>query len=99
VATAPGIALDATLDAKIKSKIRADLSPRYVPDEVIQVPSIPKTLNGKKLEVPVKRVLMGGDPSRVMNRDSLSDPSSVDFYVKLAKRWAAKPGAPSDKQG
>ncbi len=99
VATAPGIALDAALNARIKSKIRADLSPRYVPDEVIQVPSIPKTLNGKKLEVPVKRVLMGGDPSKVLNRDSLSDPASVDFYVELAKKWAAKAGARGDRQG
>jgi len=92
VAMAAGKALDAELNGKIRSKIRSDISPRYVPDEVIQVPSIPKTLNGKKLEVPVKRVLLGGEPSKVLNRDSLADPGSVDFYIELAKKWARKPG-------
>lgn len=95
VAVAPGKKLDPELDAKIRAKIRADLSPRYVPDEVIQVPAIPKTLNGKKLEVPVKRVLLGGEPARILNRDSLSDPASVDFYVELAKKWSGeKPADP-----
>jgi len=99
VAIPEGRELDPELAAKIKSKIRTDLSPRYVPDVVIQVPSIPKTLNGKKLEVPVKRVLQGGDPSRVLNRDSLSDPSSVDFYVELARKWGSRTGSQSPRQG
>ncbi len=85
VALAPGRSLDDELKSKIKGKIRSDLSPRYVPDSIIQVPSVPKTLNGKKLEVPVKKVLLGGDPAKVVNRDSLSDPTSMDFYVDLAK--------------
>ena len=89
VATAQGKALDPALVEKIRKKIRGDLSPRHVPDEVIQVPSIPKTLNGKKLEVPVKKILMGGDPERVLNRDSLSDPASVEFYARLARERGA----------
>ena len=90
VTTAQGKPLDAALVEKIRKKIRADLSPRHVPDEIIQAPSIPKTLNGKKLEVPVKRIMMGGDPEKVLNKDSLSDPGSVEFYSNLAKSRAAK---------
>ena len=90
VAMAKGKKVDPALEAKIRAKIRSDLSPRYVPDEVVEAPSVPKTLNGKKLEVPVKRVLMGGDPAKVINRDSIADPDSVDFYVALAKRAGGK---------
>ena len=85
VATARGKKLDGELESRIRSRVRADISPRYVPDLLIQTPSIPKTLNGKKLEVPVKRVLMGGDPEKVLNRDSISDPASIEFFVQLAK--------------
>ena len=84
VSTAKGKKLDRELEAKIRAKVRSDLSPRYVPDLVMAAPSIPKTLNGKKLEVPVKRVLMGEDLAKVVNRESIADPSSVDFYVGLA---------------
>jgi acetoacetyl-CoA synthetase len=87
VTLTPGRKLDPELDGKIRLRIRTDLSPRHVPDKVIEAPAIPKTLSGKKLEVPVKRILMGGDPSKLLNRDSLADPRAVDFYVELAKRW------------
>jgi len=90
VTMAQGKSLDAALVEKIRKKIRTDLSPRHVPDEIIQAPSIPMTLNGKKLEVPVKRIMLGGDPEKVLNKDSLSDPSSVMFYFTLAKERAAK---------
>jgi len=92
VALAKGRKLDKELEARIRNKIRGDLSPRYVPDRIVEVPAVPKTLNGKKLEVPVKRVLLGGDPARVLNRDSLSDPSSMEFYIDMAR--ARKAGAP-----
>jgi acetoacetyl-CoA synthetase len=99
IAMVPGRKFNAEVDARVRAKIRADISPRYVPDEVIEVPSVPKTLNGKKLEVPIKKVLMGGDPSMVLNRDSLSDPASVDFYVELARRRAGgKPPAEGSKR-
>ncbi len=90
VALAPGKRLDQDLEARIKSKIRADLSPRYVPDRIVEAPSVPRTLNGKKLEVPVKKVLAGADPDKAFNRDSLSDPASMDFFVELAKSRAKK---------
>lgn len=77
--------LDEGLISKLKSQIKVDLSPRYLPDRIIAVPSIPRTLNGKKLEVPVKRILSGADPEKVLNRDSLSDPSSLEYFVELAK--------------
>jgi acetoacetyl-CoA synthetase len=87
VTLAPGSKLDPELESKIRGRIRTDLSPRHVPDKVIEAPAIPKTLSGKKLEVPVKRILMGADPTKVVNRDSLADPGAVDFYMELAGRW------------
>ena len=87
VTMSPGKRLDPELDTRIRERIRTNLSPRHVPDRVIEAPAIPKTLSGKKLEVPVKRILLGGDPSKVVNRDSLADPEAIDFYVELAKVW------------
>jgi acetoacetyl-CoA synthetase len=93
-----GRQIDGEAAARIKSKIRTDLSPRYVPDDVVQAPSVPKTLNGKKLEVPIKRLLAGGDPSEVLNRDLLADPSSVEFYIEFAKHASERTG-PSAASG
>lgn len=97
IAMAKGKKLDAELDARIRKKIRTDLSPRHVPESVVQVPSVPKTLNGKKLEVPIKRLLMGADPLMVLNRDSLADPASIDFYLELAKQRARKQPTTSEE--
>jgi len=93
VAPAGGKSVDDDFVAAIRSKIRSNISPRYVPDEVIEAPSVPKTLNGKKLEVPIKRILMGQDPQKVLNRDSISDPASVDFYVEFARKLRAGKGS------
>ncbi|MDV3292688.1 MAG: acetoacetate--CoA ligase [Nitrososphaerales archaeon] len=82
-----GVSLDQELSERIKDTLRRDLSPRHVPDLVVQVRSVPRTLNGKKLEVPVRRIFAGGKPEEVLNRDSLSDPASVDEYVVLAERF------------
>ena len=96
VALAKGKKLDAELEAGIRKKIRTDLSPRHVPDMLVEVPSVPRTLNGKKLEVPIKRLLMGANPNSVFNKDSLADPASVDFYLEFAKE---KTGSrPSSKE-
>ena len=84
-----GTSLDQELLTKIRAQIKSDLSPRYLPEKVVAVPAIPRTLNGKKLEVPVKRILAGADPDRVLNRGSLADPASLDYFVKLAKETAA----------
>ena len=95
---AQGRKLDPELEAKIRGRIRSDISPRHVPDELIETPGIPRTLSGKKLEVPIKRILMGGDPSEVVNRDSIAEPADLDFYVELAKRWAPRNRKPASKK-
>jgi acetoacetyl-CoA synthetase len=78
--------LDERLRDEIARRIRAELSPRLVPDEVVAVPEIPRTLSGKKVEVPVKRILLGSDPSRVYNPGSLRNPSSMQFFLEFARR-------------
>jgi acetoacetyl-CoA synthetase len=80
-----GVALDAALQARMKSAIRAALSPRHVPDEIFQVPAIPRTLSGKKMELPVKKLLMGADPTQVLNPDAMANADSVLTFVALAR--------------
>jgi acetoacetyl-CoA synthetase len=76
-----GAHLDDELAARIKARIREDCSPRHVPDEITAVPAVPRTLSGKLLEVPVKRILMGADPTTVASRDSLANPQALDWFV------------------
>jgi acetoacetyl-CoA synthetase len=77
------------LRSKIARRIRENCSPRHVPDEVIQVDEVPRTLSGKKLEVPVKKILMGGDPAKAASRGSLANPEALDFFTELAGRLTA----------
>jgi acetoacetyl-CoA synthetase len=79
-----GAQLDDGLRSRIAAELRSSLSPRHVPDEMMAVPSIPRTLSGKKLEVPVKRILTGTAPEAAASRGSLADPSSLDPFVELA---------------
>jgi acetoacetyl-CoA synthetase len=81
-----GVELDEALQRKIKHAIRGALSPRHVPDEIFAVPDVPRTLSGKKLEVPVKKILTGVPPERAANPDSLKNPELLDYFVKLAAR-------------
>ncbi len=85
VAMAPGAALDDNLRARIVHDLRASLSPRHVPDEIVQVAVIPRTLSGKKLEVPVKRIITGTPPEIAASRGSLADPTSLDPFIDLAR--------------
>lgn len=78
-----GITLNDDIKKKINSEIRAAYSPRHVPDEIIAVPDIPYTISGKKTETPVKKILMGKDPKKVVNSGSLRNPSSMEFFVKM----------------
>jgi acetoacetyl-CoA synthetase len=80
-----GVQLDDTLTAKLKARLRSALSPRHVPDEVYAVPEVPRTLNGKKVEVPVKRILLGESPNVVVTPASLANPDSMKYFVQLAK--------------
>jgi acetoacetyl-CoA synthetase len=84
-----GAALDDALVKAIASRVRADCSPRHVPSEVIELAEVPRTLSGKVLEVPVKKILMGMDPARAASRDSLANPAALDVFVALAAERAA----------
>ncbi len=72
------------LRAEIAKRIRSDCSPRHVPDEIRQIEAVPRTLSGKVLEVPVKRILMGAQASAVASRESLANPEALDYFVALA---------------
>ena len=80
-----GVELDDDLESRIKSSIKENASPRHVPNEIFAVPEIPKTLNGKKLEVPVKKILSGTPPEEAASRESLSNPASLDRFAELVE--------------
>jgi acetoacetyl-CoA synthetase len=79
-----GASLDDELVGRIRSRLREDCSPRHVPNEVHQIAEIPRTLSGKVLEVPVKRILMGHDPDRAVSRGALANPAALDWFVDFA---------------
>ena len=81
-----GVDLDDDLQNRIKGSIRENTSPRHVPNEIFAVPDIPKTLNGKKLEVPVKKILSGIPPEKAASKESLSNPESLDRFVELSRQ-------------
>jgi acetoacetyl-CoA synthetase len=88
-----GLVLDAALDARIRRAIREALSPRHVPSDIHQVAAVPRTLSGKKMELPVKKLLLGAAPEKVLNRDAMANADCVDWYVACAARRAAGPAA------
>ena len=79
-----GRVLDDDLKARIAAKLRRELSPRHVPNEMHTVPDIPRTLNGKKMEVPIKRILSGETVDASISRDAMANPESLKPFVKLA---------------
>jgi acetoacetyl-CoA synthetase len=79
-----GVALDDELRTRIGGSLKSALSPRHVPDTIEAVPSIPRTLTGKKLELPVKKILQGADRDDVVRLDALSDPRSINAFVAYA---------------
>jgi acetoacetyl-CoA synthetase len=88
-----GLELDAPLEDELRRRIRSYCSPRHVPDDIVQVPQVPRTLTGKVVEVPVKRILQGERADEVVSRDSLADPAAIDWFVdyaaELQRRGAA----------
>ena len=84
VALRAGAELDETLRRRIATTLRAELSPRHVPDAIAAVPAVPRNRTGKKLELPVKKILLGARPEDVASRDVLADPTSLDPYVAEA---------------
>jgi acetoacetyl-CoA synthetase len=88
-----GAPLDDGLRATVRRALREGLSPRHVPDEILAVPAIPRTLSGKKLEVPVKRILLGLPAEQAASRDALADPRALEpFEALAAERTTGRPG-------
>jgi acetoacetyl-CoA synthetase len=81
-----GAELSDELVGEIRARIRTDCSPRHVPDEIRQIQAVPRPLSGKILEVPVKRILTGVDPSQAASRESLANPEALDYFVEMARR-------------
>ena len=79
----PGASLDDTLVGEIRRRVREQCSPRHVPDEILAIPEVPRTLSGKVLEVPVKRILSGAAPDEVVSRESLANPTALDYFVEM----------------
>ena len=82
----PTLELDDALQSKIKERIRTGLSGRHVPNEIFQIDAVPRTLSGKKLELPVKKLLLGHAIAKVANPDSMSNPESLAYFVAFAVR-------------
>ncbi len=81
-----GVTLDDDLKQRIRQKIRAEISPRHVPDEIFALDEIPYTLSGKKMELPVRRILLGHEVSKVANPGAMRNPKAIAFFVEMAKR-------------
>ena len=81
-----GVELNPELEAKIRDTLRREYTPRHVPDKIYQAPGIPYTLTGKKMEVPVRRILMGVPAEKAANRSGVSDPTALDFFIDYAER-------------
>ncbi|MGH2835310.1 MAG: AMP-binding protein, partial [Solirubrobacteraceae bacterium] len=86
VVVAPGLSVGDELTGRIAAALRSQRSPRHVPDRIVGVPAIPRTLTGKKLESPVKRLLRGEPAARVVSRSSLLDPAALDAFVAYAEQ-------------
>ena len=85
VALRDGEVLDEGLRSRIVRELRERASPRHVPDEIHQAPAIPYTLTGKKMEVPVRKLVMGTPPERAASRDAMASPTALDWYVEFAR--------------
>ena len=90
VALRPGITLDEPLKIKIHDAIRKQLSPRFVPNETLQVESIPRTLSGKKQELPIKKLMLGQPLEKVVNKDAMANPDCLEWYVRYAEKHLLK---------
>lgn len=83
----PGTALNEDLIARIRRNIRAEVSPRHIPDDIVAAPGVPVTITGKKLEIPVKRLLQGVSESTAVNRSTVANPEVLDWYVHYAAQF------------
>ena len=85
----PGVVLDDDLVATIKAQVRQKASARHVPDEVVEVAAVPRTLTGKKMELPIRKLLLGADAAAVANPEAMANPQSMSFFEAYAARRAA----------
>jgi len=85
VTLAGGHRLDGRLRDEIRARLRAEYTPRHVPDRIVQVSAIPVTRTGKKMEVPVRRILQGVPAGEAANRSSMADPAALDFFTSYAR--------------
>ena len=90
VALRPGVELDAALRERINKAIRSALSPRFVPDDIFAVAEIPRTLSGKKQELPIKKLLLGQPLAKVVNKDAMANPGCLDWYEGFAREYLAR---------
>ncbi|NRB03751.1 MAG: acetoacetate--CoA ligase [Rhodobacteraceae bacterium] len=90
VVLAAGSTLTDEIKDQINTAIREAVSARFIPNEIVEIPAVPRTLSGKKLEVPVKKLLLGGDPAMVVNRDSMANPESFETFIDYAKAHNAE---------
>jgi acetoacetyl-CoA synthetase len=93
VALREGIMLDGALKDKINNAIKTALSPRFIPNAIFQVAEIPRTLTGKKQELPIKKLLLGQPLAKVVNQDAMANPACLDWYVDFAQKHAQKENA------
>jgi acetoacetyl-CoA synthetase len=85
-----GLTLDDALKSTLNNAIKTALSPRFIPNEIFQVSEIPRTLSGKKQELPIKKLMLGQPLEKVVNKDAMANPACLDWYVALAKKHLAK---------
>jgi acetoacetyl-CoA synthetase len=85
-----GVTLDAALQARLNEAVRQALSPRFVPDAIFQVAEIPRTLSGKKQELPIKKLLLGHSAEQVLNRGTMANPACLAWYEQFARERAAQ---------
>jgi len=85
VKLADGVTLDERITDEIETRLRREYTPRHIPDKIIQVPAIPTTLTGKKLEVPVRKILLGTPLEKAANTSAMADPSSLDAFLDYAR--------------
>jgi len=87
VVLADGAALTDELITRLRAVIRQQVSPRHVPDDIVEAVAIPTTLTGKKLEVPIKRLLQGVAPDKAANRATVANPDVLDWYVEFTHQF------------
>ena len=99
VVLAPGAELDDDLTKRIQRAIRQQVSPRHVPDDIVEAPGAPVTVTGKRLEIPIKRLLQGVPEDKALNRATVANPNVLDWYIDFAAHYRAGRDTAATTQG